>query len=200
MLVKVHPSNSSWSFSAIYASPRSVERQIMWNNLMQIAELHKFGGQAVNVNRALLFKECLDKYNMIDIGFSGPHYTWTNKREVQALIQERIDRFFVNPSWCLLFPEARVTHLTRCHSDHFLMLIEMLPRMSTACKRPFKFQTCWLSDPTFLKIVSDAWSQTVDLVEATERFSKDVAHWNKTHFENVFSWKKNIMARLNGAQ
>ena len=31
---------------------------------------------------------------MIDIGFSGLHFTWTNKINVQALIQERIDRFF----------------------------------------------------------------------------------------------------------
>ena len=35
---------------------------------------------------------------MIDIGFSGLRFTWTNKRNIQALIQERIDRFFVNPS------------------------------------------------------------------------------------------------------
>ena len=58
----------------------------------------KFGGKAVSVNRSLHFKECLDKCSMMDIGFSGPCFTWTNKRNVQALIQERIDIFFVNPS------------------------------------------------------------------------------------------------------
>lgn len=52
----------------------------------------------MSVNRSLLFKECLDKFNMLDIGFMGPRFTWTNKREVQALIQERIDRYFLNPS------------------------------------------------------------------------------------------------------
>ena len=40
----------------------------------------------MSVNRSLLFKECLDKCNMIDIGFLGPRFTWTNKREDQALI------------------------------------------------------------------------------------------------------------------
>jgi len=111
IVVKVRSLNSSWLFSAVYASPRSAERQILWKNLMNIAELHnmpwviagdfnehlvgedKFGGRAVNVRRSLLFKECLDKCNMIDIGFSGPRFTWTNRREVQALIQERIDKF-----------------------------------------------------------------------------------------------------------
>ena len=62
----------------------------------------KFEGRVVSLNRSLLFKECLDKCNMIDIGFTGPRYSWTNRREIQVLIQERIDRFFMNPKWCLL--------------------------------------------------------------------------------------------------
>ena len=33
---------------------------------------------------------------MVDMGFSGPRYTWTNKRDISNLILERIDRFFVN--------------------------------------------------------------------------------------------------------
>lgn len=52
----------------------------------------------MSVSRSLLFKECLDNCGMISIGFFGPRFTWTNKREVHALIQERIDRFFVNAS------------------------------------------------------------------------------------------------------
>ena len=62
----------------------------------------KFGGRVVSLNRSLLFKECLDKCNMINIGFTRPRYSWTNRREIQVLIQERIDRFFMNPKWCLL--------------------------------------------------------------------------------------------------
>ena len=118
--VKVRNSNSSWLFTAVYVSPRTAERHILWNNLINIGELHnlpwvlagdfneplseddKFGGRAVSVSRSLLFKECLDKCNMIDIGFGGPCFTWTNRREVQALIQERIDRYFVNPNWCVV--------------------------------------------------------------------------------------------------
>ena len=90
-----------------------------------LMEGDKFGGRAVSVSRSLLFKKCLDKCSMIDIGFAGLHFTWTNKINVQALIQERIDRFFVNPSWCLMFPEAKVVHLTRCHSYHCPVLLDM---------------------------------------------------------------------------
>ena len=36
----------------------------------------KFGGNLININRALRFQECLDICRMIDIGFSGPCFTW----------------------------------------------------------------------------------------------------------------------------
>ena len=68
--VKVRASNSSWLFIAVYARSRSVERQILWNNLIKVAKLQnmswviagdfnepllgddKFGGRAVSVNRS----------------------------------------------------------------------------------------------------------------------------------------------------
>ena len=46
-----------------------------------LMEDDKFGGKAVSVSWSLLFKECLDYCNMIDIGFLGPHFTWSNRRE-----------------------------------------------------------------------------------------------------------------------
>nr|XP_023924931.1 uncharacterized protein LOC112036353 [Quercus suber] len=165
-----------------------------------LQEDNKFGGRAVSVNMSLLFKECLDKCSMIDIGFSGPHFTWTNRREVQALIQEGINRVFVNPSWCLLYPEARVVHLTRCYSDHSPMMLEVLPRIITGRNRPFKFHTCWLTDPTFPRIVTQAWGQAHSLADAIEKFTKDATTWNMMQFGNIFARKKNIMARLNGIQ
>ena len=98
----------------------------------------KFGGRAVSVSRSLLFKEFLDKCSMMDIGFSGPHFTWTNKRNVQALIQERIDIFFVNPSWCLMYPEVKVVHLTRCHLDHYPVLLKIQLRVAVNRKKTFQ--------------------------------------------------------------
>ena len=65
----------------------------MWSNLIEIAKLHnypwlmlgdfneifsgeeKFGGNPINLNRALEFKECLDSCNFLDLGFASPKYT-----------------------------------------------------------------------------------------------------------------------------
>ena len=91
--VKVQSSDSAWFFFAIYASPRSVERCVLWESLTKVANLHnklwiiagdfneplteedKFGGRGFSINQSLLFKECLDICNMLDMGFSAPRYT-----------------------------------------------------------------------------------------------------------------------------
>ncbi|XP_030948868.1 uncharacterized protein LOC115972747 [Quercus lobata] len=197
---------------------RLEERTILWNNLATVAESHnlpwviardfneplnfndKFGGREISITRSLLFKECLDKCNMIDLGFLGPRFTWTNLREVDALIQERIDRVFVNPEWFSLFPEAKITHLTWCHSDHCPVLLETQPRSSTFLKRPFKFQSFWVSDPSFPNVVTNAWRNLALLPMAIESFAKGAATWNRSHFGNIFVKKKKLMSRLNGIQ
>lgn len=86
----------------------------------------KFGGNQINLSRALEFKECIDNCNFLDLGFAGPKYTWTNKRPVTSLILERLDRCFANPSWKMLYPKAIVTHLPRTFSDHCPVLIEFM--------------------------------------------------------------------------
>lgn len=92
-----------------------------------LSSADKLGGREVRISRSLLLKECLDKCHMVDLGYSGSRFTLTNWRDTHVLIQERINRFFVNTDWCSLYPEARVTHLTRCHFDHNPILLETNP-------------------------------------------------------------------------
>ena len=114
--IKARSSNLAWIFFAIYKSPRSEERCILWENLAKVTELHnllwimagdfneplveedKFRGRGISVNRSLAFEDCNDRCSMVDMGFLGPRFTWTNKRHISNLILERIDRFFMNPS------------------------------------------------------------------------------------------------------
>jgi len=60
---------------------------------------------------------------MIDLGFTSLRFTWTNCKDIDDPIQERIDRFFANLGWYNLFPKAKVTHFTQCHSNHFPVLM-----------------------------------------------------------------------------
>lgn len=127
----------------MYVSPRYAERHLLWENLSIVASLHsllwvitgdfnevllgedKFGGRNVNINRALKFQERLNSCKMIDIGFSGPQYTWSNLRPLSQLIQERIDRVFINAEWNVIYPEAFVKHLERIHFDHCSIMLSL---------------------------------------------------------------------------
>ena len=99
-----------------------------------------------------------------------------------------------------MYPEVKVVHLTRCHLDHYPVLLEIQLRVAVNRKKHFKFQTCWLSDPTFPNIVSQVWRHYPMLANAIDSFTKEVEKWNRTQFGNVFARKNNIMAHLNGIQ
>ena len=154
----------------------------------------------VSVNRSLAFKDCLNGCNMVDMGFNGPIYTWTNKRDISDLILERIDRFFMNLDWCVLYPDAKVTHLTRCHSDHCPVLMEALPFSTQVPNKPFRFQEFWLLDLSFPSIVSKAWCNSRSLVESIDFFSKEATLWNRNHFGNIHHKKRRVLARIYGVQ
>ena len=160
----------------------------------------KFGGKGVNINQSLAFKDCLDRCSMVDMGFSSPRYTWTNKRDFNNLILEKIDRFFMNPDWCVIYLNARVTHLFRCHSDHCPVPMETLLVRSVKLTSPFRFQEFWLSDISFPTIVSKAWNGNRDLEESIDCFLKDAIAWNRNHFGNIHQKKRRIMARIYGTQ
>ena len=108
----------------------------MWENLTKVAKLHKLSWvMAGDFNKPLIdedkfggkgVKDCLDRCSMVDMGFSGPRYTWTNKRDFNNLILEKIDRFFMNSDWCVIYLNARVTHLFMCHSDYCPVPMETL--------------------------------------------------------------------------
>ncbi|KAK9983648.1 hypothetical protein SO802_033173 [Lithocarpus litseifolius] len=156
VVVKDLSLNSSWLMSAVYASPRYVERRLLWDNLSKVAKLHtlpwiiagdfnevllgeeNFGGRLVSISRAVNFQECLNTYGMIDLGFSGPWYTWTNQQPLPHLVQERIDRVFVNADWNVLYLEACVKHLERSHSDHSPVLLSLRPDHGNHHPRPFR--------------------------------------------------------------
>lgn len=137
---------------------------------------------------------------MIDIGYSGARFTWSNHRPLTHLIQERIDRVFINAEWNILFPEALVQHLERAHSDHCPILLCLDKNHDVRLPRPFRFQPMWLSHPTFPYVIRDAWSNPTVLSSAVAKFVDKEKIWNKNIFGNLFHQKKRVLARLRGIQ
>ena len=45
-------------------------------------ETDKMGGLPLNRNRIATFRECVDQYGLLDLGFLEPRFTWTNKNPI----------------------------------------------------------------------------------------------------------------------
>ncbi|KAL0295209.1 UNVERIFIED_CONTAM: hypothetical protein Sangu_3203400 [Sesamum angustifolium] len=78
---------------------------------------------------------------LVDAGFEGDPFTWTNKR-----VWKRLDRVLYSKEW--LRPSTGVLHLPRRLSDHHLLFIDAA---QTEKKRPssFRFQNMWLKHHKF---------------------------------------------------
>ena len=142
----------------IYASTKFENMCILWENLKKVSDHHdlpwilmgdfnevleeseKLGGNPLSIRRVQEYNECMNYCNLLDLKFSRPKFTWTNKRGIWNLIQEWLDKCWVNPSWKLLFSEASVSHLARINSDHCLLLLKLLEPPPSSGERPFHFQ------------------------------------------------------------
>lgn len=158
----------------------------------------KQGGKSPSLAKCLNFTNNISNCNLLDLGFKGSPFTWSNNRfsNKHTLIRERLDRFLCNDLWLQLFPNSYVFHLSSCASDHKPILPKTTPpRRSTI---PFKFESMWLHDPSFPALVATTWGSTDNYTNNMSSFLLKVKSRNKTQFGDLFYRKKKILARLNG--
>ncbi|KAK4713764.1 hypothetical protein R3W88_019671 [Solanum pinnatisectum] len=124
--IQINSDPNPWFFTAIYAStdfysrirlwekfcvfpPRLLDISLLGATLMKSLGIMKVwgGGGFINNTISNLFRKCLDQCRLLDLGFKGGKFTWTNKRykNRQSLILERLDRCLANNSWTLRYPK-----------------------------------------------------------------------------------------------
>lgn len=209
-----------WFFSAIYASPRLNERLCLFNSLYTSSlnnnhpwllvgdfnELGAFGdktGHITNLDnrRVARFCEWLNLTGLLDLGFSGPPYTWAKKCNGRTVLRERIDKALSNIQWKNLFPNTTVVHLPHTHSDHRPILLITNPHTSSQhSPPPFRFQRMWLTHSDLPSIIHQNWSNSTDLVNNVHSVTTALKAWNRDSFGNLFSQKRRLLRRLAGVQ
>lgn len=85
------------------------------------------------------FLDFLDKARLLDLGYTGPKFTWTNCKESGSVIRTRVDRSHSNNTWINVFFETQVTHLPRLTSDHCPILLQTQKHLTTG-QKPFRFE------------------------------------------------------------
>ncbi|KAK2999101.1 hypothetical protein RJ639_024133 [Escallonia herrerae] len=102
-------------------------------------QIEKKGGRPVANPSSGGICEFINQQHMIDLGFSGNPFTWSNNRPLSANIKERLDKAYANTAWCTLFPDASVTHLPRKASDHLPIVLKTHKPIYCGLKA-FKFE------------------------------------------------------------
>ncbi|EOY20524.1 Retrotransposon, unclassified-like protein [Theobroma cacao] len=97
------------------------------------------------------FANTLLDCGLLDAGFEGNSFTWTNDHMLQ-----RLDRVLYNREWAELFSSTKVQHLARDRSDHYPLLINY---SMTSQRGPlaFYFLYAWTKHHTFMSFVERLW-------------------------------------------
>lgn len=208
-----------WLLSVVYASPRPLERDVLWAYLRQIGVVvnipwlligdvnqplnscDKQGGQPLNQRLANSLRDNIDVCCFLDLGFQGSQFTWSNGRLGSANIRERLDRAWCNLEWRLQYSGAIISHLLRAGSDHHPLLLADPSTTPRPKFLGFRFLEVWFQHPDFGKKVEELWEKEPNNIEITMNLFKErLWKWNVESFGNIFWRKKRVQARLMGIQ
>lgn len=205
LFVKVN--NFNFSLTAMYARPYNEFKHALrynFRSLYQVYDGHwltfgdfnvitavneKFGGSKPSSKRIHEFNCLLNDCNLLDLGFNGPKYTWSNCRK-NDLILEKLDRFMANPSWIAHFPNSIVTHLPRTTFDHCPIMINLNLNQIQRTKF-FKLESMWLNHPMFDSLVDLNWpNSSLNYLASINQTIAAIFTWNQNTFGNILKKKK----------
>ncbi|KAK2657968.1 hypothetical protein Ddye_011020 [Dipteronia dyeriana] len=139
------------------------------------------------------FRETLDWCGLGELGFRGPLFTWSNKRDERDLVQERLDRGVCCYDWYQMFSNSFVQHLDFWRSDHRPILVEILDSFErmTVVKRKgiqrFHVEACWVGREGCDRLVERCWNHSCAsgelsrVVETIQNCKDHLMKWNRKH-------------------
>ncbi|XP_073120503.1 uncharacterized protein [Henckelia pumila] len=168
--------------SFVYAKCDYTLRRDLWASLLQVKPVGGSWLVGGDFNVVRDASECLgssggrqlpmDEFNhfvlesaLVDAGFEGSSFTWTNKS-----IWKRLDRVFVSVDWGDHFNSIRVEHLIRTVSDHCPLLVSA-PVFARG-PSSFRFQSMCTRHPGFLQTVRLNWNMPCSLQGMPRLFAK----------------------------
>jgi hypothetical protein len=213
--------SDNWRATSIYGFPRQ-DKNIMTCNLINKLKLtnphdqwlvfgdfnlimhpsEKQGGRDHHHNIMNLALDMLNNCNLIDLGYHGDPFTWTNNQVNGDHIKERIDRFCATTSWLTRFPRCTNYHLMSYTSDHNPILLCFGTnndfREDTHTKNHIKrFENIWIEDPECSDIVQNTWlHEPGDTRTRLKSITDKIHQWGKAKYGNIPTEIKNLQHKI----
>ncbi|TQD87605.1 hypothetical protein C1H46_026804 [Malus baccata] len=137
---------------------------------------------------------------MVDLGFSGPFFTWDGVNKNGVRVYERLDRTICDIGWREMFPEAHIKHLAKTIYDHTLVLITLESKhIPNPEFKPFRFEAIWIKHESFKHYLESNWkSQDVYINQKLGFLSGKLRWWNKNMFGRLEWKRRRLLARIKG--
>lgn len=142
------------------------------------------------------FMDWIFQEGLIDLGFSGPNFTWMRGQEESTFRRAHLDHALANVAWREIFIEASVTHLPKLQSDHLPLLLHLSSGNSETKNHSFKFQAAWTRHCSFKDLIRQNWDSTCDLGANLTATASALGLLNRDNFGNIFQKKGRLLARL----
>ncbi|XP_026410080.1 uncharacterized protein LOC113305210 [Papaver somniferum] len=206
----IRTSNSPpWLFTGYYGNPYdTISKLNSWKMLDQSAasnnfhllvigdfnfilhDTEKFSTHSIDANEASILNEKILNLDLIDLGFTGFPFTWSNKRKGHALTEQRLDGGLENDDWLAIYPNTTITNMLAIGSDHHPNLLKSNPHWKNG-KIPFKFFGTWLDHADCRKIIADCWkkitpgSSAFTIAIKLKDIKLQIRVWNKEVYGNI---------------
>ncbi|GER34017.1 RNA-directed DNA polymerase-like protein [Striga asiatica] len=110
----------------IYASPNNYIRQSQWDLLLQnsnqwgkywflagdfndiLSNADKNGGVLRGESSFAVFRDFVSRLGVVECKSKGHQFTWSNHRQGEEFIEEKLDRVIMSPEWLFKFPSSVV--------------------------------------------------------------------------------------------
>lgn len=157
----------------------------------------KKGGSQNLITANNEFKNFIKDRGLIDMGFYGPAFTWSNGAVANTYIFERLDRAVCTPDWFFRFQDNGVLHLPRISSDHAPILVNTDRTRKKKRRHTNKFEYFWTEHPAFQDIVHEAWhSNTKETTRKIIEVGEELYKWSRKPFGNIFRKGGELKAKL----
>lgn len=206
--IQINPSAKPWVLFAVYGDCEDRMTNHIWEKIEQytndpniplctigdfnciLDQSEKAGGNAQFKARNKRFRSFVQRAGLIDLGHSGPAYTWANNQSARNLILERLDRGLAVAEWVQLYPAAKVFHLPNYQSDHLPVLLRTQPAAKKGVK-PFRVEQWWSTHPDFKPICQKAVSGDHQTwTGACSVLRKEIKSWSEGNKDPNWELKK----------
>jgi hypothetical protein len=113
-----------------------------------------------------MFRDCIEECGLVDLGFTGPWFTWSNRQRGEDLVLVRLDRAVANAALMELFDGFRVENVITTTSDHLAISVTLTSLDDAPRQQPvqqmFRFEAAWLRAPDYREVMERSWMEGRD--------------------------------------